>query len=318
MIPTMILATPILATPSILKEHTMSRVARALVAASLLLAVCGHVKGATINLGTINLLPNTANQTVAVTITGTDTNVVGLDFYAVVGDGGPQLVDWGLPAGTPAPGFVNLPANVNITGAGTIFAGNNGGAFDLFAPNGPPGSLPQAAAYETTTLSPTNPVTDNGTLAFPLSARSGSAVARGRWLSMTPPWAAPIIRTWCYKATGLSFQRSSVARSRSCPSRRPWFWLSSVSSHFLVRPGGCDVATWRNSAEAPPPTAQMCEYCARAWRSVLDDALSSFTEALIAFVDMHPLCDVVRAVKELHVRSKSRRSFRRFRVWPTP
>ena len=102
----------------------------------------------------------------AVTITGTDTNVVGLDFYAVVGDGGPQLVDWGLPAGTPAPGFVNLPANVNITGAGTIFAGNNGGAFDLFAPNGPPGSLPQAAAYETTTLSPTNPVTDNGTLAF--------------------------------------------------------------------------------------------------------------------------------------------------------
>jgi hypothetical protein len=154
------------------------QVARLLVAALGIVYLCGQSSfAATITIGDpithkISLLPNTPNQTVPILITGSDTNVVGMDFFVIVGDGGPQLAQWsiGLPAGTPAPDFSNLPANVNITGTGTIFAGVNTGAFDLFAGNGPPGpyfgSLPQAAAYETNTLTPSTHVTDNGVIAY--------------------------------------------------------------------------------------------------------------------------------------------------------
>ncbi len=154
------------------------RAARLLVASLAIIYVCGPTTfAATITIGdpinhTISLLPNTPNQTVPIMISGTDTNVVGLDFFVIVGDGGPQLAQWsiGLPAGTSAPDFANLPGDVNITGTGTIFAGVNTGAFDLFAGNGPPGpyygSLPQAAAYETNTLNPSTHVTDNGVLAY--------------------------------------------------------------------------------------------------------------------------------------------------------
>ncbi|HWB00916.1 MAG TPA: hypothetical protein VG713_20635 [Pirellulales bacterium] len=152
--------------------------ARLLVAALAILYSCGQSSlAATITIGdpvthTISLLPNTPNQTVPISISGTDTNVVGMDFFVIVGDGGPQLAQWsiGLPAGTAAPDFANLPSDVNITGTGTIFAGVNTGAFDLFAGNGPPGpyfgSLPQAAAYETNTLTPSTHVTDNGVIAY--------------------------------------------------------------------------------------------------------------------------------------------------------
>ena len=103
-----------------------------------------------INVPNVTLLPNTPNQLVTVTITGTS-QVAGEDFFAQIGDGG-----------TFNNGVNTKPvfSNVDIL-TGTIFTGNNTGATK--DPGGPESAHPLIWVDGTTTNSGT--VLDNGLLA---------------------------------------------------------------------------------------------------------------------------------------------------------
>lgn len=105
--------------------------------ASMLLS-CFSASAAVINVGSHQLIPDSAiDQTIQIFVTGGDL-VQGLNFYAQIADGGPG-----------AGGSVNAPT---ITSAdiltGTIFGPNNTGAQD-------PGSVPQLIARTTTTATET-------------------------------------------------------------------------------------------------------------------------------------------------------------------
>jgi hypothetical protein len=103
-----------------------------------------------INAPNVTLLPNTANQIVTITVTGT-TAVAGEDFFAQIGDGG--VFNHGVNV---RPVFTN----VDIL-TGTIFGANNTGA--TRDPNGPESAHPLIWVDGTTTNSGT--VTDSGLLA---------------------------------------------------------------------------------------------------------------------------------------------------------
>ncbi len=72
----------------------------------MVLLVASSASAATINVGTHYLLPNTANQTINISITGTE-SILTLDFRGetMLGNSGPVFT------------------GVNITGPGTVFAG---------------------------------------------------------------------------------------------------------------------------------------------------------------------------------------------------
>lgn len=74
-----------------------------------------------VDVGSHNLIPNTSNQKITLYVSGGDL-LAGLNFYAQVGDGGPELTTLGLPAGTAGPAItaVNLqPTSGIFTGKGT-------------------------------------------------------------------------------------------------------------------------------------------------------------------------------------------------------
>lgn len=106
----------------------------------------------TITVDDIQLAPNTSGQVVVLSVSGGEA-IGGVDFFAQVGDGGPEAVDLGHPAGADAPGI----ANVDLTSG--IFAGNNFGQGDLLVP----GSVPQLIAFGVITN--TGTVNATGTLA---------------------------------------------------------------------------------------------------------------------------------------------------------
>ncbi len=129
-----------------------------------LLALPAHAT--TISFGNYTLLPNTPNQTIPVLISGgNESNIVGADLFVLVGDGGPERVEFGLSPGTDAPGMEHLPGDVNMT-TGTIFtAGNPTAMFDRFEGSG--GSIPQLVGYEVTTQpGPVSDTAPNSVLAY--------------------------------------------------------------------------------------------------------------------------------------------------------
>ncbi|MBD14326.1 MAG: hypothetical protein CMJ72_04060 [Planctomycetaceae bacterium] len=83
--------------------------------AGVLIALTDLARGATIDVGTHFLLANTPGQDISIPVTGVDI-VAGIDLFAQVGDGGPELVNAALPAGTDGPEI----SSVNMT-SGTIF-----------------------------------------------------------------------------------------------------------------------------------------------------------------------------------------------------
>jgi len=109
----------------------------------------------------VTLLPNTPNQWVPIYVSGTDTNIHGTDLFVVIGNGGPELVDYSLPAGTKAP-HIDDPSLLYSSGAGVDLTsvdlkGNaiNGapssplltGAGAPFDEENPPGSIPQFIGF---------------------------------------------------------------------------------------------------------------------------------------------------------------------------
>jgi uncharacterized protein with beta-barrel porin domain len=107
-----------------------------------------------IDVGTFDLSSDTT-QTIAIYVTGGDP-VEGLNFYLQVGDGG------SANGGTDTTPIIT---NVDITGAGTFFAGNNTGAIVA-------GSMDQIWAVSTTTDSGT--VSADGVLAYITVDTSGT------------------------------------------------------------------------------------------------------------------------------------------------
>ncbi|MBN2022170.1 MAG: hypothetical protein JW809_05205 [Pirellulales bacterium] len=91
-------------------------------------------QAATIVVGTRYLAPDTPGQSLALYVTGTD-QVAGANLYAQIGDGGPELADYGLPAGTDGPSITAVDLKT-----GTIFQSLPGEPFDL-------GSIPQVALW---------------------------------------------------------------------------------------------------------------------------------------------------------------------------
>ena len=99
--------------------------------------------GALIEVGQIDLLPNLPGQVVTLKISGVD-QIAGMDFFAQVGDGGPELVLFGLEAGTDGPGMTDVDLESGI------FLGNNGGQTDMLG-----GSIPQLVGFGISTTSGT-------------------------------------------------------------------------------------------------------------------------------------------------------------------
>jgi hypothetical protein len=86
---------------------------------SLAVSAClaSSVFAATITVGRVALLANQPSQWVEIGVTGGEL-VAGIDLFLQLGDGGPQLADFGLPPGKAAPKITGIDLK-----AGTIFQG---------------------------------------------------------------------------------------------------------------------------------------------------------------------------------------------------
>ena len=65
--------------------------------------VAAVAQAASIDVGNHLLLPNTAGQKIAIYVTGGDP-IVSVDLLVQICDGGPELTNFSMPAGTDAPG----------------------------------------------------------------------------------------------------------------------------------------------------------------------------------------------------------------------
>ncbi len=86
----------------------------------LLAVTSDYGSAATIDVGHHSLLPNTPGQIIPITVSGGD-EVAGFNLFAQVGDGGPELSDFGYPPGTDGPAIaaVDLKSDTifaNVTG----------------------------------------------------------------------------------------------------------------------------------------------------------------------------------------------------------
>lgn len=111
-----------------------------------------RVDAPVVTVGQFSLRPNTPNQQVPIYVSGGQA-ISGLNLYVQVGDGGPERVDLGLPAGTDAPSITGI----DLT-SGTIFAGVPDAPFvDL--------ALPQVGFASLAIVEPNTSVTADGLLA---------------------------------------------------------------------------------------------------------------------------------------------------------
>lgn len=87
--------------------------------------VSSTIHAATVDVGTHILLADTPGQEIQFLVSGGE-SVAGVDLFLQVGDGGPELVNVGLPAGTDAPEV----SSVELV-TGTIFDGTSATQTDL-------------------------------------------------------------------------------------------------------------------------------------------------------------------------------------------
>lgn len=83
---------------------------------SVLIMAAVRSQAATIDVGNHLLMPNTPDQTISINVSGGDP-VAGFNLFAQVGDGGPELSNFGHPAGNDGPSI----ASVDLK-SGTIFS----------------------------------------------------------------------------------------------------------------------------------------------------------------------------------------------------
>jgi len=120
---------------------------------TLLAATAGNLLAAQITVGQHSLRANQPDQWINVLVTGGDA-VSGLDLFAQIGDGGPELATFGLSAGKAGP---------RISGAelvqGTIFQGVTDPPVNVSSPQ-----LPQTAFYSIALIGSKPTVPAQGTL----------------------------------------------------------------------------------------------------------------------------------------------------------
>ncbi|MBN2291312.1 MAG: PEP-CTERM sorting domain-containing protein [Pirellulales bacterium] len=121
-----------------------------ILAASTLLAI--PAQAATIDVGNRFLIPNKADQVVRIMVSGGE-QVSGLNFFAQIGDGGPELSEFGLDPGTPAPTITAVDIK-----SGTIFDGIPDDQSNDY-------SIPQVAMYSIAITEPEGSVPADGVLA---------------------------------------------------------------------------------------------------------------------------------------------------------
>jgi hypothetical protein len=91
---------------------------------------------ATVVVGNHSLKPNQSGQVVTLDVSGGEI-ISGLDLYVQIGDGGPQLAEFGLPAGEPGPSITGVDLKTQ-----TIFAPTLDLPYDLGSP-----ALPQVSVH---------------------------------------------------------------------------------------------------------------------------------------------------------------------------
>ena len=127
------------------------KIAGRTIAVAVCLSVSSAVSlGAMLNVGTVVLRENEANQMVQFFVSGAGQQTPGMNFSIQVADGGPEVAD--LDLGTDEfPGLIDGPAITALDIlTGTIFGANNTGQRDGGLPVG---TLPQLAVANTTTTS---------------------------------------------------------------------------------------------------------------------------------------------------------------------
>jgi hypothetical protein len=108
-----------------------------------------------INAGHLLLAPNQAGQTFEIMVTGGEL-VSGVNLYAQIGDGGPELANYGLPAGQDGPSISTVDLKT-----GGVFSNVPDPAVNL-------GSLPQVAVWS-----------------LGIAAQGGKVPAQGRLARLT-------------------------------------------------------------------------------------------------------------------------------------
>jgi len=145
----------------------MIRISRSLLILAALAGLLTRAANALhIQVGDHLLVPNQAGQTIDILVTGGEP-VSGVNLYAQVGDGGPELADYGLPAGVDGPAISAVDLKT-----GGIFASVPDPAVNQ-------GSLPQVAIWSLGIAAPQGQVAANGklvTLTVDTTGFSG-----GRW-----------------------------------------------------------------------------------------------------------------------------------------
>ncbi len=119
-----------------------------------------------IQVGHLLLAPNQAGQSIEVSVTGGDL-VSGVNLYAQIGDGGPELANYGLPAGQDGPSITAVDLKT-----ATVFASVPDPAVNL-------GSLPQVAVWSLGIAAQGGKVPAQGRLATLTIDTTGFAA--GRW-----------------------------------------------------------------------------------------------------------------------------------------
>jgi hypothetical protein len=104
-----------------------------------------------ITVGNHILIPDVPGQTVQAFVSGGD-EVAGVNLFVQVGDGGPELADYGLPPGTDGPAISAVDLKT-----GTIFDGTPDSQFEV-------GSIPQVVNYGFVISEPDATVSAEGVL----------------------------------------------------------------------------------------------------------------------------------------------------------
>jgi len=127
-------------------------------------------QAASIDAGHHLLQPNTPGQKIAIYVTGGE-EIASVDLYMQIGDGGPELVQLGLPAGEDAPGVQSPFGLPNLNLENPTFGSDFGifgsiphtGQYDALSGLG--GSIPQLVGVAILTSSFLEPGNANGLLA---------------------------------------------------------------------------------------------------------------------------------------------------------
>lgn len=214
------------------KSNRWTAVAAFIVAASFC-AVSAARAATTINVGNYLLLPNTPGQVIQIPVAGTDM-APGADLAVQVGDGGPQLSNYGLPPGTPGPAISQIGF-----ASDTIFS--VAGATQ----STPPGNIPQVWFTDVVLTGSPAYVPANGTLANITIDTTGFANGQFALLlsNVVPGLQLPngVSTDLTYQVPNLTINNGSITIMPAAA-----YWQGGVDGNWSTNSGG--ATNWRTDA----------------------------------------------------------------------